>query len=299
MARELSRRGLAWRGAARPGADLAGLPPATHGIARAGDLGPGADWREALDGADAVLHLAARAHGAAAAAPAELMRANSEGAGALAAQARAAGVRRFVLVSSVKAMGEETPPGAAWTEQHPCAPEDAYGRSKLAAEAAVRAAAGGMEVVVLRFPLLYGPGAQGNLLRLMRALCAGRPLPFGAVRNARSLLGAANAADALLLAAAHPLAAGATFLARDSDFSTPDLLRELGAALGRPARLWPVPAALLRWSPVARPALRRLTRSLLLDDGLIRARLGWSPPHDPRVIMQEMARAFLALPPRA
>lgn len=288
---------MAWRGAARAGADLTGLPVATHGIVRVGDLGPDTDWRAALDGVEAVLHLAARAHAAAAAPSAELQRANVEGARALAAQAAAAGVRRFVLVSSIKAMGEATASGA-YTESHTCLPEDAYGRSKLAAEEAVRTVAGPMETVILRFPLLYGPGAQGNLLRLMRALQAGRPLPFGAVRNTRSLLGAANAADALLLAASHPQAAGAVFLARDADFSTPELLRALGAALGRPPRLWPIPVALLRLSPWARPALRRLTGSLRLDDSLLRARLGWSPPHDPRVIMQEMAQAFLAAPPR-
>lgn len=292
----MDRRGLAWRGAARAEANLTGIPAATHGFARITEVGPDTDWGAALAGAGAVIHLAARAH--ADAEPAALERVNVAGARALAEQAAARGLPRFVFVSSVKAMGEETPPGQAWTESQSCAPQDAYGRSKLAAERAVQAAAGGMGVVVLRFPLVYGPGVRGNLLRLLRAIRAGRPLPFGAVKNCRSMLGAGNAADALILAATHPRAAGGTFLARDAEFSTPDLLREMGAALDRAPRLWSWPPALLGLLPVARPALRRLTSSLRLDDAHLRSTLGWSPPFAPRTAMQEMAQHFLAAPAR-
>jgi nucleoside-diphosphate-sugar epimerase len=297
VARELTQRGLAWRGAARAGADLSGMPAATHGFSRINDLGPDTDWRAALADVGTVIHLAARAH--AAATPVELQRVNVAGARALAEQARTSGTQRFVFVSSVKAMGEETPPGQAWTESQPCAPQDAYGRSKLEAERAVQAAATGMEAVVLRFPLVYGPRVRGNLLRLLHVIRSGRPLPFGAVQNSRSLLGARNAADALILAATHPNAAGGLFLARDVNLSTPELLVEMGAALGRAPRLWSWPPALLALSPFARPALRRLTRSLRLDDTRLRTNLGWSPPFTPRAAMMEMAQDFLAAPPRS
>lgn len=266
---ELERRGRAWR---------------ASGSAR---LDPDADWSAALAGADAVIHLAGIAH-APDAGEAELMRVNVAGARRLAEQAAVAGVRRLVFASSVKAMGEATPPERAWTETDACAPRDAYGRSKLEAERALGevAARTGLEVVALRFPLLYGPGVRANLLRLMRVVAARRPLPFGAVRNRRSLLGAANAADALLFAADLPEAAGRAFLARDSDWSTPELVRVIARALGVEERLWNAP----RWLLAALP-LRRLTSSLVVDDAALRS-LGWTPRVAPEAEWARAAAAF-------
>jgi UDP-glucose 4-epimerase len=277
---DLQRRGLAWRTAVRAADAERSGPQPTHGTAVVGELGPDVDWRPALHGACAVIHLAGAAHAAAVADPAALMRVNSDASRALAVQARAAGVARFVLASSVKAMGEKTPPGRPWNEDSACAPADAYGCSKLAAESAVRDEFAG--AVVLRLPLVYGPGVRANLRRLMLAVLHRRLLPFASLRNRRSLIGRANAADALILAAMHPGAAGGTFLLRDADWSTPELLREIGEGLGVAPRLIALPEILLRLSPVARPALRKMTGSLLADDARIRSQLGWSPLREPR-----------------
>ncbi len=289
---DLQRRGLAWRAAVRAADSERHGPQPTHGTAVVGDLGPDTDWRPALHGACAVIHLAGAAHAAAVADPAALMRVNSEASRALAVQALAAGVARFVLASSVKAMGEETPPDRPWNEDTECAPTDAYGRSKQAAEFAVRGEFAG--AVVLRLPLVYGPGVRANLRRLMLAVLHRRLLPFASLRNRRSLIGRANAADALILAAAHPGAAGETFLLRDADWSIPELLRAIGEGLKVAPRLFAVPAALLRLSPIARPALRRLTGSLLVDDARIRSQLGWSPLREPRQEWTLAARALRA-----
>lgn len=268
LATELERRGLAWRGA------------------RPGPLGPDTDWLPALPGVEVVIHLAGIAH-APDADETAMHRANALGTRRLAEQAAAAGVRRLVFASSVKAMGESTPPGAAWTEADPARPRDAYGRSKLAAEEALRAVAAdtGLQVVSLRMPLIYGPGVRANLRRLLDAVAARRPLPFGAVRNRRSLIGASNAADALLFAAATPPAASRVWLVRDADYSTPELVRTMARALGVAPRLWSVPPPLLALLPA-----RRLTASLAVDDRALRA-LGWNPPCAPD---EEWARAAAA-----
>lgn len=199
-------------------------------------------------------------------------------------------MRRLVFASSVKVFGERTPPGTAWTEATPCRPRGAYASSKLAAEEALReeAARSGLEIVVLRLPLLYGPGVRANLDRLFRAVAAGRPLPFGAVRNRRSLLAAANAADALLLAAHHPAAAGRTFLARDADYATPELVHAIARALGVRPKLWRIPPPLLALLPA-----RRLLDSLVVDDRLLRTTLGWTPPHAPDAEWERAAAAYL------
>jgi nucleoside-diphosphate-sugar epimerase len=248
-----------------------------------------ADWRPALRGVDAVIHLAARVHAAGAEAADEpaFMAANRDATARLAAAAAESGVRRLVFASSVKAMGESSPPGGALDEAAPCRPADPYGRSKRAAELRLAEIAAGsrLEIVVLRPPLVYGPGVGANFRRLLRAVDRGLPLPFGLVRNRRSLVHRGNLASALIAALDHPAAAGATFLVADGPpWSTPELIRLIAAALGRPARLLPVPPALLAAAGRLAgrgAAVERLLGDLAVDDRRLRTRLGWAPPVAP------------------
>jgi UDP-glucose 4-epimerase len=182
-------------------------------------------------------------------------------------------VRRLVYLSSVKAVAEESGTRAL-TAADPPAPRDAYGRSKFAAEQALNEVAGasGMEAVVLRPPLVYGPGVKANFLALLRMINRGLPLPLAAIRNRRSLVYVGNLCDAIGACCVSPSAARRAFFVTDGPaVSTPELCRAIGQALGRQARLFPFPSALL---PVS-----RLTRSLELDDGELRRELGWRPPY--------------------
>lgn len=202
----------------------------------------------------------------------------------LAEQCAAAGVRRLVFLSSIKVNGEHTARGEAFLPSSMPNPEDAYGRSKLDAETALADVARqtGLEVVVVRPPLVYGPSVGGNLLRLMRLVSRGLPLPFRSVENRRSLIGIENLSDLVLRCVGHPAAAGAVLLAADGeDLSTPELVEQIARLLGRPPRLLPVPVPLLltlgRLS--GRSAIvQRLVESLAVDTGETRARLDWSPP---------------------
>lgn len=289
---ELTRRGLPWRAAVRAVRPERGRMEPSAGVAEVGDLGPGTDWKAALDGVGAVIHLAAPAHEAAAADARVLRLATVDAAAALARQAAAAGVRRFVLASSVKAMGEESPAGRAWTEADPAAPSTAYGRAKLEAEEAVAVACGARCVAMsLRLPLVYGPGVRANLDRLLRAVRSRRPLPFAGVVNRRSMIGRANAADALLAVALDARAAGPCFV-RDVDWSTPALIAALAAASGVAPRLWRAPAPLLRAVASVHPGLRRMLGSLAVDDARFRAETGWQPRRPPA---EELRLAALAL----
>jgi nucleoside-diphosphate-sugar epimerase len=269
-------------------------------VRRAPSLGPDADWSAALAGCQAVVHLAARVHvmrDAAADPLAEFRAANARGTRRLAEQAAAAGVRRFVFASSVKAMGETTAERPL-VESDPPAPADPYGLSKLEAERSLAevAATGGLEPVVLRLPLVYGPGVKGNFLSLLRLCKTAPPLPLGSVANRRSLLYVGNLADAVIRCLAIPAAAGRTFLLSDGeDLSTPELVRRLAAALGRPARLLPCPPGLLRLAAVAlgrRAAAARLLDSLAVDGGEIRRTLGWTPPFSVAEGLAATARWF-------
>ncbi|NNC27756.1 SDR family oxidoreductase [Longimicrobium terrae] len=255
-------------------------------VAVVGDLSEATDWSAALRGVDAVVHLAARVHvmnDTAADPEAEYDRVNHRATAALARAAAAAGVRRFVFVSTVKVNGEATD-GTPFRESDAPAPSDPYGRSKLAAERAVHAtgAQTGLETVVIRPPLVYGPGVRANFAALLGAVARGLPLPLGGVRNRRSLVYVGNLAHAIVTCVDAPGAAGGTFLVSDGPaVSTAELVRRMGVALGRPARLLPVPPGLIRAAAglLGRSgAAERLTSSLEVDDGALRRAAGWVPP---------------------
>ncbi|MEJ7775885.1 MAG: NAD-dependent epimerase/dehydratase family protein [Sphingomicrobium sp.] len=265
------------------------------------DLGPAADWRTGIAGAEVVVHAAARVHimeDKAADPLAEYRVANVEGTLALARQAAEAGVRRFVFISSIKVNGEVTEPNAPFRPDDPPRPVDPYGVSKGEAEAQLFALgeANGMEVVAIRSVLVYGPGVRANFGAMMSALAKGVPLPLGAVRNRRSLLFVGNLSDLVMCAAQHPGAAGRVFLGSDGeDLSTSDMLRRLGIALGRPARLVPVPPALLRSAAALLgkgAQAQRLLGSLQVDIGPTRSTLDWAPPFSVEQGFAETAAAF-------
>ena len=248
-----------------------------------GEIGPDTDWGAALDGVEAVVHLAARVHVMQAEDPSSRQafhRVNTAGTLNLARQAALAGVHRLVFLSSIKVLGEE---GVLTASSIP-RPADAYGQSKWAAEQGLHTVAmeTGLEVVILRPPLVYGPGVGANFARLMHWVRSGIPLPLGGVRNRRSLLALGNLVDAVGWVLRHPAAAGRTYLLSDGeDVSTPDLIRGLARALSRPVRLLAVPPSLLRGlgNLLGRRAeIDRLLGSLVVDASAIRSELGWSPP---------------------
>ncbi len=270
------------------------LDPATQGRRRepevvvCDDLAGGARADGVCDGVDAVVHLAARVHQFDAHDPraeAEYRRVNVDGTVALADAAARAGVSRFVFLSSIKVNGEETPPGVVYDELSTPHPQDAYGRTKLAAEEALWARADGFErgVVIVRPPLVYGPGVKANFATLVRLVRTGLPLPFGATRNARSLVGLPNLVDFLLCCVEHPAAANQLFMVSDGpDVSIAELVEGIARA-GASRRLinLPVPPSLLAagMRAVGRgPMARRLLGDLRLDSGKARRVLGWQPP---------------------
>jgi UDP-glucose 4-epimerase len=243
------------------------------------------DWSDALRGCGAVVHLAARVHvmsDASADPLVEYRAVNTVGTLNLARQAAAAGIKRFVFMSSVKVNGEGR--ALPYSLDDTPAPQDPYGVSKLEAESGLReiAASTGMEVVIIRPPLVYGPGVGANFLRLMRAVGKGVPLPFGRVRNLRSLIYVGNLVDLVTVCLDHPNAANRTYLASDGvDLATPDLIRAIAVAIGRPARLVPIPVVWLRAAGALtgkHAQVSRLLGSLTVDGSRLRDELGWIPP---------------------
>lgn len=247
-----------------------------------------ADWSRALQGVDVVIHVAARAHVMREELLdplAEYRRINVEGTLNLALQAAAAGVRRFVFISSVKVNGESTAPGRPFTADDTPAPEDAYGLSKAEAEAQLKQVAleTGMEVTTIRSPLIYGPGVKGNFASLVNWVRRGLPLPLGAVTdNRRSLVGLDNLVDLILVCTTHPKAAHQTFLVSDGeDLSTTDLLGRVGKALGQPVRLLWVPTggiAFIAGLVGKKVIAQRLLGSLQVDMQKTCELLDWKPP---------------------
>lgn len=246
------------------------------------------DWNHALHGATTVIHLAARVHvmrDDASDPLEEFRRVNVAGTEHLARSAAANGVKRFVYVSSIKVNGEETSGEKVFTEVDAPSPQDPYGVSKWEAEQALHRVSQetGLEVVIVRPPLVYGSGVKGNFAQMLRMLSKDIPLPLASIDNLRSLVYVGNLADALILCAIHPAAAGQTYLVSDGeDISTSELLRQLGVALGHPARLFPCPPAILILSGRLMgksDQIGRLLGSLRVDSGKIRRELKWNSPY--------------------
>lgn len=245
------------------------------------------DWAAPLSGQDVVIHLVARVHvmkDLSRDPLAEFRVVNVAGSLNLARQAAEAGVKRMVFVSSVKVNGEYSLSGQPFTEESVPAPADFYGVSKLEAEIALRSLAQetGMELVIIRPPLVYGPGVKANFAALLHAVKAGWPLPLASVNNQRSLVGLDNLVSFIETCAVHPHAAGETFLVSDGqDLSTPELIRRMAYAAQVPARLLPIPAWFLESGASLlgkREAVRRLCGNLQVDIAKARDLLGWSPP---------------------
>lgn len=289
LCRDLLGAGWKVKGAVRGPDTVRDLPVGVTRVA-IGDLGPETNWTQALEDVDVVVHLAARVHVISerknqAEALRVYRRVNVEGTRRLVESCVRAGVRRLIFMSSVKAVGEGGhSPDRPYTETDACRPVDPYGISKMEAEQIVSAAGKtrGIQVVILRAPLVYGPGVRGNFLRLLRALDGGLPIPVATVRNARSMVFVGNLVDIIRLSMEHPLAAGAIFFVADQEpLSTQELIRRLSHHLGRRPRIVPVPVGLLMFVASCfgkRLEVDRLVGSLVVDTHALRGALGWHPP---------------------
>jgi len=265
------------------------------------DIGPETDWSPALSGMDAVVHLAARVHVMkehAADPSAEFNRTNADGTARLAAAAADAGVRRFVYLSTIKVMGGGGDGETPFRETDTPRPDSPYGASKLAGEHALSKAAGGtgLEPVILRPPLVYGPGGKGNFLALLKLCRLAPPLPLASVNNLRSLIHVENLSSAIVRCLESDAAKGETYFVRDGeDISVPDLIRQLAQAMDRPARLFPFPPGMLKLAGMLTgksDAVSRLLDSLRVDDKKIRRQLGWTPPINMLQGLKETAAWF-------
>ncbi len=252
-----------------------------------GNLGADTDWSTALKGVGVVVHLAARVHVMHEHSddPIQAFRqANVAASMRLAHMAAQAGVQRLIYMSSVKVNGEATPLGQPFTETTPPAPQDPYGTSKLEAEQGLRhlAHTTGLQLTILRPPLVYGPGVRANFASLARAVAHGIPLPLGSIANQRSLVGIDNLVDLITTCITHPAAANQILMASDNeDLSTTALVQRMALAMQRPARLLPIPAwALLAGASLLgkKSSVQRLCGNLQVDSSKARSLLGWTPP---------------------
>jgi nucleoside-diphosphate-sugar epimerase len=248
-------------------------------------LGPDTPWEHALDGIDTVIHLAARSHimiDATADPMSEFRYVNVAGSERLACEAAKAGVKRLVFISSIKVNGEETL--EPFTSDSPPNPSDPYGISKWEAEQVLRRieAETGLEVVVIRPTMVYGPGVKANFLKLLEMVDRGVPLPLESIHNQRSFINLENLVDAIATCILHPKAAGQTYLVSDGeDVSIPELIQRLAALLGKPARMFPFPPGLLMLAGRLlgkSAAVERLVGTLQVDCSKIRREMGWTPP---------------------
>jgi nucleoside-diphosphate-sugar epimerase len=266
------------------------------------DIDSTTNWQKVLEGVDVVIHLAARVHmmnDAASSALEECRRVNVEGTLNLAHQAEQAGVRRFIFISSIKVNGEGTRLGQAYTEADRPAPVDPYGISKREAEDLLRQLASerSMEVVIIRPPLVYGPGVKANFQSMMHWLDKPIPLPLGALHNQRSLVALNNLIDLIITCIHHPAAANQTFLVSDGeDVSTTQLLQRMAKALGKKAWLVPVPERVLMLgaSLFGKQAIaQRLCGSLQVGIAKASNLLGWAPPVSMDDALNKTAQHFI------
>lgn len=300
ICRQMTEHGQSVRGAQRT---ESGAPNNWETVVVA-PLSAQTDWTHALTGCRAVIHAAARVHVMAETAEnplIEFRRTNVDGTLRLATQAAASGVNRFVFVSSIKVNGEQTEAGRPFRYDDQPNPQDPYGVSKAEAEQGLRALAvkTGMEVVVVRPPLVYGPGVKANFSSLMRAVRLGMPLPLRLVTdNRRSLVALDNLVDLLIFCSQHPAAANQTFLVSDGeDLSTGALVQRMAQAMERPSRSLPVPPAMLMLAARAlgkSDVAQRLLGSLQLDITHTRETLGWAPPID---VDEGLRRAVAGMAP--
>jgi len=302
VCKELLSLGFDVRGSHRSPDSHKNIPAGVEKV-QVRSIGSDTDWSSVLAGIDGIVHLAARVHvmKESAVDPLEAFRqVNTAGTLRLARMAAGCGVRRLVYVSSVKVNGEQTTE-SPFTEADPPRPEDAYAVSKWEAEQVLRSVSAetGLEVVVLRPPLVYGKQVGANFLQLMELVRKGIPMPFARVQNRRSLLYVGNLADAVSICLTHPRAPGQTFLVSDGeDVSTAELVRRLAQVLGRPTRLLAVPATSLRLLGMLSgksAQIRRLLESLAIDSSEIRRELAWTPRCSMSKALQETANWYLAM----
>ena len=284
LCKELLRQGQSVRAAVRSGKSLIDNTE----VIVVGAIDSETNWADALRAVDVVIHLAARVHVMRESATdplAEFLKVNLHGTSNLARQAACFGVRRLVYVSSIKVNGEQTSATQSFTELDEPSPQDFYSISKWQAEQALWRIAQetGLEIVVVRPSLVYGPGVKGNFAQMLAVIAKHIPLPFASVHNRRSLIYLGNLVDALIACSTHPVAAGQTYLVCDGeDVSTPDLLRQLGDAMRCPAHILPFPPSWLRMLGKIfdkSDQVERLLGSLQVDSDKIRRDLNWVPPY--------------------
>jgi len=267
-----------------------------------GDINQCTNWKKALQDVDCIVHLAARVHVMRESTIdplAEYRKINVDATLNLARQAALADVHRFIFLSTIKVNGEQTSPGKPFTEEDIPAPSDPYGISKYEAEKKLRELADdtGMEVVIIRPVLVYGPGVKGNVVSMMEYLCKGIPLPFGAIHNQRSLVALDNLIDLIVTCINHPAAVNQTFFVSDGeDMSTTDLVKRMAKALNVSLKLVSVPERLLMFGAIilGRRALAlRLLGSLQVDITKARVLLGWNPPIKVEAALRATAHFYL------
>jgi len=274
--------------------------PKSVEVFNCGDIGPETDWTNALHRVTHVVHLASRVHRTEESSEnpeSEILRINVLGTERLARSAAEAGVHRFLYLSTAKVHGEGD--GEPFRETAFPQPDNPYARSKWEAEKVLQRISieTGMEIVILRPPLVYGPGAKANFLKLMEAIFRGLPLPLGSVRNKRSFIFLDNLIDVIDVSLVHPEASGQTFLVSDGeDLSTPGLIRRTAKAMSKPCRVFPFPITALKL--LGRLGgkggeIVRLTESFRVDSGKVRETLSWSPPFSVEEGLQETVNWFL------